>query len=342
MTVSEFQYAKRLVRNYMHDMEKATADSVVTVLQSHTDEKLRWRGVFPFGELTGARAAAESFWQPLMRSLTRMQRREDIFIAGSNIHDEQTWVMSSGNFMGLFDRPFLDIPATRRIVNLRYAEFSRVDDGRICETGLFIDLLGLMQQAGVYPLPPSTGIYYNYPGPRYHDGLHWQDADPAQGIRTLELVNRMVQDLHELNESGSMSCPPALLERTWHSDMLWYGPAGIGATYTIERYQEQHQLPFRQHLTDKHFKGHVCRFAEGNFACFFGWPNLSNSPLGGWLGLTGGSKNTTMQVVDIYRRDGDKLSENWILIDLPDWLSQQGLDVLARNRNLLGLPSVEH
>ncbi|MEM6988236.1 MAG: nuclear transport factor 2 family protein, partial [Pseudomonadota bacterium] len=52
------------------------------------------------------------------------------------------------------------------------------------------------------------------------------------------------------------------------------------------------------------------------------------------LGLPGGKVNATMQVVDVYRRDGDKLSENWVIIDLPWWLKQQGLDVLARNQLL--------
>jgi hypothetical protein len=45
-------------------------------------------------------------------------------------------------------------------------------------------------------------------------------------------------------------------------------------------------------------------------------------------------------VVDVYRRDGDKLAENWVIIDLPHWLNMQGLDVLARMRQLLGLESV--
>lgn len=109
----------------------------------------------------------------------------------------------------------------------------------------------------------------------------------------------------------------------------------IGATYTIPRYQEQHQLPFRGQLDDKKFVGHVCRFAEGNFACFFGWPNLSNRPIGGFLGLTASDVQAEMQVVDVYRREGDKLAENWVLIDLPYWLNQQGLDVLERSQRIL-------
>lgn len=42
-----------------------------------------------------------------------------------------------------------------------------------------------------------------------------------------------------------------------------------------------------------------------------------------------------MQVVDVYYRDGNKLSENWVLIDLPYWLKQQGLDVFERTQKIM-------
>ena len=333
--MANYQAAKKIVLEYFKAMENSSPESVSEVLKQYTSEQYLWRGVHPFREQAGVEAAASSFWQPLLSSITRMQRRQDIFIAGSNLYGGEDWVMSMGNFMGLFDKDFLGIPCTRKIVNIRYAEFSCVVDGKITKTGLFIDLIGLMHQAGVYPLPPSTGSYFNYPGPRTHDGLHYNESPAAEAEDTLELLNRMVDDLSALNQSGSMDCPPEILEKTWSKDMIWYGPAGVGATYTIPRYQEQHQLPFRQNLDDKRFHGHICRFAEGNFACFFGWPNLSNTPIGGWLGLPGGNINAEMQVVDVYRREGDKLAENWVLIDIPYWLKQQGLDVLERTESIL-------
>ena len=118
--------------------------------------------------------------------------------------------------------------------------------------------------------------------------------------------------------------------------MAWYGPAGIGATYTIARYQQQHQFPYRDGVQDKVFNGHVCRLAEGNYGGFFGWPNLTHRPVGGFLGLPGYSEPVDMRVVDMYRREGEKLAENWIIIDLPWWLKQQGLDVFARLGELRG------
>lgn len=331
--MSQYQAAKKLIREYFDAMENATPDTVADVLKEYTSDNYLWRGVYPFREQHGAETVAELFWSPLMKSLTRMQRRQDIFIAGTNEINGEQWVMSMGNFMGLFDHDWLGISHTRKIITLRYAEFNCVENGKITQTGIFIDIIGLMSQAGMYPLPPSTGVYFNYPGPRTHDGLLYEDSSPDDGVKTLALVNEMIDDLSRLNDSGSMGCPPEVLERTWSKDMIWYGPAGIGATYTIPRYQEQHQLPFRENLTGKKFHGHVCRFAEGNFACFFGWPNLSNTSIGGFLGLPA-SNNAEMQVVDVYRREGDKLAENWVLIDIPYWLKQQGLDVLQRSKNI--------
>ena len=332
--MDNYQAAKKTVLNYFEAIENASPETITETLKHYTSDDYQWRGVHPFREQIGVDAAADIFWIPLLKSIHRMQRRQDIFIAGTNAYADETWVMSMGNFMGLFDADWLGIPCTRKIVNLRYAEFNCVENGKITKTGLFIDIISLMSQAGVYPLPPSTGVHYNYPGPRTHDGLLFDDANPKSGEETLALLNRMVEDLSDLNESGSMTCPPEILEKSWSKDMVWYGPAGIGASYTIPRYQQQHQLPFRQNLADKQFNGHVCRFAEGNYACFFGWPNLSNTPVGGWLGLPGGNINTTMQVVDVYRRNGDKLEENWVFIDLPHWLLQQGLDVLDRTSGI--------
>jgi hypothetical protein len=41
-----------------------------------------------------------------------------------------------------------------------------------------------------------------------------------------------------------------------------------------------------------------------------------------------------MRIVDVYRRDGDKLAENWVLMDIPWYLKMQGLDIFERMRAL--------
>ncbi|MCP4934095.1 MAG: nuclear transport factor 2 family protein, partial [bacterium] len=162
--MSKYQAAKTTVRNYFDELENATPETVTDVLKEFTSEEYLWRGVYPFREQHGAEGVAATFWEPLMRSLSRMQRRQDIFIGGTNEISGEQWVMSMGNFMGLFDADWLGIRHTRKMAKLRYAEFNCVVDGKITQTGLFIDIIGLMVQAGSYPLPPSTGVYFNYPG----------------------------------------------------------------------------------------------------------------------------------------------------------------------------------
>lgn len=338
MTADVIQAAKTLVRRANRAVDGASTPDLATALGDHTGPTYRWRGMHPFGERTGTHAVAEAFWLPLREAFTSLQRREDVFFAGHNEIDAgaSLWVVGMGHFMGLFDRAWLGIPPTGRMAFLRYAEFHRVDHGQIAESALFCDVISVMQQAGHDPLPPQTGAAFVHPGPRTHDGILLDSHPPAEGEATLALVNRMIADLRALNESGEDHCPPEYLASTWHDDMIWYGPAGIGATYTIERYQRQHQFPFRTHITDKVFNGHVARFAEGNYCGFFGWPNLTHTPTGGFMGLPGSNVPADMRVVDVYRRDGDKLAENWVFIDLLHYLSMQGLDVLGRLRELRG------
>jgi ketosteroid isomerase-like protein len=331
------QKAKSTVRDFHADFDKSADADLTDCLAEHVSEDYFWRGMHPFYEQIGADAVASTFWLPLRKSLSSLQRREDVFMAGFNDVDQGTsvWVASMGNMMGLFDHDWLGIPATGKMAFLRYAEFHRVAEGVIAESAFFCDIISVMQQAGCDPLPQQTGAAIIQPGPRTHDGLLLEAQSPAEGQQTMELVNRMISDLSQLNSSADDRYPPELLAKTWHDDMIWYGPAGIGATYTIPRYQEQHQYPFRTQLKDKVFNGHIARFAEGNYAGFFGWANLTNTPTGGFLGLPGNDARADMRVVDIYRRDGDKLAENWVFIDLLHWLSMQGLDVLKR------LPSVK-
>ncbi|MEL7449617.1 MAG: ester cyclase [Pseudomonadota bacterium] len=331
------QAAKRTVLALQQALDNADVSDMTGVLAARCADDFHWRGMRPFYEQHGAQAVVETFWKPLRTAFTRLQRRQDVFLAGQNdvTDDGAVWVVSMGHFMGLFDQPWLGIPPTGKIAFLRYAEFSCVRDGLVTESALFCDVLSVMSQAGCYPLPPQTGADFIHPGPRTNDGLLFDDQPADEGRETMDLVNRMVNDLHELNQREDNHCPPELLARTWQDDLVWYGPAGIGATYTIERYQQQHQMPFRRGLKDKQFNGHIARFAEGHYAAFFGWANLTNTPTGGFMGLPGSNVRADMRVVDVYRREGDKLAENWIFIDMLHYLSMQGLDVLERMKEML-------
>ncbi len=330
------QDAKLIVRQLVEARSQSDESNQVTAVSPFIANDYKWRGVHPFYEQDSYANEVDVFWSPLKKSFKNIQQREDIFFSGENDVDDgqSVWVCSMGHFMGLFDEDWLNIPATQKIAFLRYAEFFRVVDNKVAETALFVDILSIMEQADCYPLPPQTGASFVYPGPRNHKGINLEPNPVEEGRKTLDLVNLMISDLSSLNDLDDFKCPPELLSRTWHDDMAWYGPTGIGASYTIERYQEQHQYPFRLNLTDKRYNGHVARIAEGDYCGFFGWPNLNNRNSGGFLGLPRSSELAEMRVVDIYRRENDKLAENWVFIDLLHYLHGQGLDVLKRLQEL--------
>lgn len=318
-----------LVSAFHRALENASQGEVSAVLERFCAPRLIWRGFHPFNEISGSTKVAEIFWQPLKHSLKRLQNRPDIFFAGRNSlqEDKDVWVVSMGHLMGLFDAPWLGIRPTRKLAFLRYCAFYRVASGKITETAMFFDIPHLMVQAGENPFPPQTAVHLVQPGPLTHDGVQLDDQPEEEGLKTLSAINAMISDLGRWDSGLALEDE---LARTWHDDMIWWGPEGIGSTYTIERYAEQHSGPFRATFTERSKTRHICRMAEGHYGGFFGWPNFTAVPKGGFMGMPATGKPGEFRVIDIYRREGGKLAENWIFIDLLHFWKQQGVDILSR------------
>merc|ERR1712141_70320 len=134
--------------------------------------------------------------------------------------DESVWVCSMGNLMGLFDRPWLSIPPTGKMVFMRYCEFHQVRSGKIVHTAMWFDIPQVMDQAGVNPFPPQTGGNQVQPGPMTHEGLMFGEQDPKVGEKTLKTMMKMVSDLGNWDNKLSLEEELAL---TWHDDMICGG-----------------------------------------------------------------------------------------------------------------------
>jgi ketosteroid isomerase-like protein len=195
--MTDFQTSKDLVRRYYEELDTAAEDEINAVIRRYTSDDYHWRGMHPFHEQFSADDVASVFWRPFRRSFTSVQRRPDVFMAGLNDCDDfsSEWVCCMGHMMGLFDEDWLGIPASGKMAFLRFAEFNRIENGKIAETALFCDIIHVMQQVGLTPLPLQTGAHFVQPGPRTHAGLLYGQTDPAEGKKTLDLINQMVFDL---------------------------------------------------------------------------------------------------------------------------------------------------
>ena len=290
-----------------------------------------WFGPHPLNELQGARTIAERAFRPIARSFRHLRRQDDLFFGGE--FQGGDWIGATGHLHGVFAADFLDVPATGNWAWLRYGEFHKLEGGRIVRSHVIFDLPDLMRQAGVFPWRPGLGVETLTPGPATRDGVVLERQDPAESRKTLELVEAMIfQGL--LEPEGGRSTVEQM-RRYWTGDMLWYGPAMIGATMGIEAFYRFHEDPWEQAMQLRgpkptREKKHVTRFGDGRFCGFTGWPSIYATHAGEFLGLPETGRPVEIRVMDFYRREGDLLAENWIFIDFPHLFLQLGIDLFDR------------
>lgn len=284
-------------------------------------------GFAPINAVHGRAGYQLHLLDPLRAAFPHGQERADIRLAGH--YNDGDWLASSGHIAGIFAADLFGIPATGRTAMVRFGRFERHKDGLITETILILDLPGLMMQAGCWPCGPALGPSFPAPGPLTHDGI--VGPDDVGGEASLALVNAMIDGLHEFD--GSLESMG--MRSFWTEDFWWFGPAAIGNFRGHADYERGHQLPFLTAFPDRVGGNHRARIGEGAYVASTGWPSITATHSGGgWLGLAPSGRPVTMRVMDFWRREGDYLAENWVMIDIPDLLGQMGMDVFERMRVL--------
>jgi len=290
---------------------------------------------FPFAPLSGSDALVDTVYRPLIDAVPDLERRDFILMGGSSQGDgstDEAWVGCCGHYVGVFERPWLDIPPTQHIMAMRYHEFFRFEDGVITEMQALWDIPQLMMQANAWPLAPSLAAEWVVPAPATNDGIMLHATDPARSKTSRARVDSMLKDLLRSPE-GTQAMR---LEHHWHPHMTWYGPAGIGTTRRISGFRHWHQIPFLNAFPDRGMADakHVF-FGDGDYVGFTAFPGMKMTLSGdGWLGLPPTGTTVTGRSLDFWRCENDQLRENWVLLDILDIYHQLGVDVFARMREL--------
>lgn len=131
-----------------------------------------------------------------------------------------------------------------------------------------------------------------------------------------DLVDRMYKGMNQ-NVVGVM-------EAFWTEDMVWYGPAGIGTLRGVKEFEEGVRRPMIAAIPDKVGYDEI-RIAEGDYVAATGYQHATHT--GEWLGIPASGKHITLRYMDFWRVEGDKLKDNWVLIDILGFLEQVGYDV---------------
>jgi predicted ester cyclase len=311
-----------------------------------------WRVSHPMNLLDGHDAVLATVFEPLHQAMPDLERRDVIFVGGS--YQGRTYIAAVGHYYGTMRGDWLGIPATGKTVTLRYGEVYQVDaDGRVLQANLLWDVADVMRQAGVWPLAPMQGSAELWPAPLTMDGLRLAPSDAATAEASIAQTLAMHRTLAEHDDRANLSRASltAMPQRQhWHPKMMWYGPAGIGATRGLDGFVEGHQLPFRiafhrpqgtfAEVTaerERHGAGHYVRIGDGPYSVTGGWPSVYAMHMGGgFCGLPPTGRPVFMRVMDFYLHHEGLIRENWVPLDMLDLLGQMGFDALGRMRLLLG------
>ncbi len=343
------------LRRDLHARLRALADAPIDRLEGAlaalAGPSTLWRAAHPMNELTGPAPALATIWAPLKRALPDLERRDLIFVGG--VYQGRMLIAAMGHYCGTMRADWLGIPATGKALTLRYGEVWELDaEGRVTRANLLWDVLDVMRQAGVWPLPPSLGVKEMWQAPLTADGLRLDPSDPDQGRASIEQTLAMHKALAEFDDQSRLSRAAliAMPQRDhWHPGMMWYGPAGIGTTRGLDGFVDGHQLPFRiafhrpqgtfEEVTAaraRHGAGHYIRIGDGPYSVTGGWPSVyAVHNGGGFCGMPPTGRPVFMRVMDFYLHHEGLIRENWVPLDMLDLFRQMGVDLLGRMREAL-------
>ena len=240
-------------------------------------------------------------------------------------------VASISHYQGTFDKEFLGIPASKKVVYLRSCEVHQFSDDRIIKSYMLLDFLNLMNQVGLWPISPSLGTDFFWPIPATCDGVRISEKISTSNGENYNTVMKMHKALGEYDGKNIDSMKHA---QYWSKNFLWYGPAGIGTSKGMKNFRNFHQVPFLRGFPDRKGASHYIRIEDGNYVVTGGWPSVEATHGGEWLGIPATNKRIKMRVMDFYRLENNRIAENWVPIDIIHILYQMGFDVFGRLKEM--------
>jgi len=193
--------------------------------------------------------------------------------------------------------------------------------GRIEYNFMMIDWADLMRQVGRSVLPPAPLPEGRVLPPDANDGVPAPLSVLVQAERRDSVAaNATAQAaLNEWVSEGATA-------KNWNTDLVFYGPGGIGLARGSKEYEEHVLTPFHNAFANRTVitKLSAC---EGNYCAAFG--DFHVKGVAPWLGLPTAGKKLTIRFGMHWRIVNDRVQEGWAIFDMPGLLSQLGLDFWA-------------
>jgi len=229
-----------------------------------------------------------------------------------------------GIWQGRLVSPWMGMPATQMTHLMRSLEAHLIVDGAVAESTVMLDLLDLAAQCGRCDSRYAVRSGVPWPAPRVvgeGDGR----ASSATIAAWLSEVADPDEDLGALLRARHLSW----LDPSYR----WHGPAAVGSFEGGQAFVAGQQHPFRRSFSSRRSGSgaadhrRVVHGASGSFVASGSWPAILGRHTGDdWLGVPASGAEVAMRMVDVYAVAGDRIVENWVMIDMVHALAQMGVE----------------
>jgi len=284
----------------VHQMYDALNSQDLDAHHSFWTEDMIWHGPPGFGDIHGIEGFKHEVLSPFYSTFPDYHVVNEIEVADDN------WVAATGILTGTPQDEWMGVPASGKPIVMRFSDFWRVENGKLAENWVMVDNIGVMGQLAdseADPWSPPAEMIYMTP------------HQPTSAQRSIDLVQRMVDALnsHDVDDQDAH----------WTEDMIWHGPPGFGDIHGREAFKSEVIETFFRAFPDFHGEFEI-EFADDSWVA--GTGVVTGTHQGEWFGIAPTGKPVEMRYSDFWRIEGDRLAENWVMIDHVGVFRQLGVD----------------
>lgn len=325
--------AKEIARAWWAACDSADASALTALVGSD----LQWDGPWPAKEAQSVDELFSIWVQPMRAAFPHMDRQFHILTAGvSDAHEDgradgAMWAAGTGYLVGTPVAEVLGIPPVDQKLRLRWGEFLRIEEGKVVEVQLIVDLIDWFEQIGRPVLPKPTGVPHVWPAATGFDGTALDGVSAGETQETLRFGRAFIfGGLNVFDEEDLSSMGMA---NFFHPNVKWYGPGGIGACLSLKEFEDLHQRPWLEAFPNR--KVHELRslFAEGRVLSASGPRGVLATHTGPYQGVAGSGQQLEVSGIDFWLRTDEEFTENWVFVDMVKLFSQMGVDLMARMKD---------
>lgn len=308
-------------------------------LSPYLAPQMLWEGPEPAPVAHTAAELSEIWQRPFRAAIPEVERQVHILMAGPSSGrvdggpDGRAWVGATGYLLGRAEAPVYGIPATDRPLRLRWGECLCIEDGRITQSQMLVDVMDWFEQIGRPVLPPSRGVPAVWPAPTAFDGVLTGPADPLETEATLALGRGLL--FGGLNTFDQETLASMGMARFFHPNVKWYGPGGIGACLSLAEFEVLHQRHWLNSFPNRKVQD-LALFAEGRLLGASGSAGVIGQHTGAPFRGSGPAQGQQVHFsgLDFWLRTGEVFTENWVFVDFIKLFRELGIDLMDRMAQL--------